>query len=160
VFYLSFINKGDEEYLAGETVNLSFNNSFSPQIKIERPDNNEEFFNINNERNFISYNKTNPAGFYKIYSGGKIHSMFPVNADPSESVLKYLSSSEFQDYLKKIKFKGIYIEINRNQNPAEVVLQARFGSELWKYALLAAVILAFIEMAVARSSKNEIVSSN
>ncbi|MGE5810246.1 MAG: hypothetical protein ACM339_02000, partial [Ignavibacteria bacterium] len=91
---------------------------------------------------------------------GKIYSMFPVNADPSESVLKYLSSSEFQDYLKKIKFKGIYIEIKRNQNPAEVVLQARFGSELWKYALFAAVLLAFIEMAVARSSKKEIVGSN
>ncbi|MGE5862101.1 MAG: BatA domain-containing protein [Ignavibacteria bacterium] len=160
VFYLSFINKGDEEYLAGETVNLNFNNSYSPQIKIERPDYTEEFFKINNEQNFISYNKTNLAGFYKIYSGGKIYSMFPVNADPSESVLKYLSSSEFQDYLKKIKFKGIYIEIKRNQNPAEVVLQARFGSELWKYALFAAVLLAFIEMAVARSSKKEIVGSN
>jgi len=118
------------------------------------------FSKINNEQKFISYNKTNQAGFYKIYSGGKIYSMFAVNADPSESVLKYLSSSEFQDYLKKINFKGIYIEIKRNQNPAEVVLQARFGSELWKYALLAAVILAFIEMAVARSSKKEIVSSN
>ncbi|HVO74327.1 MAG TPA: BatA domain-containing protein [Ignavibacteriaceae bacterium] len=159
VYYLAFHNEEDEEYLAGETVNININNSYPPQIKIERPDDSEEFIKTNNEQNFISYNKTGLAGIYKIYSGEKIYRMFSVNADPSESSLKYMSKSEFQDYLKKIKFKGVYIDINRNQNPAEVVLQARFGSELWKYLLLAAIILAFIEMAVARSSKKDTAES-
>jgi hypothetical protein len=38
-----------------------------------------------------------------------------------------------------------------------MILQARFGSELWRYFLLAAIILALIEMAVARNSKKELV---
>jgi len=37
-----------------------------------------------------------------------------------------------------------------------MILQARFGSELWRYFLLAAIILALVEMTVARNAKKEI----
>jgi hypothetical protein len=156
VYYLAFINKDDEEYSAGETVNINFINIFSPQIKIERPDNTADFFQLKDDQNFLSYKRTDPAGIYKIFSGGKIYGVFSVNTDPAESDLKYLTTGDFQEYLKKIKFRGNFIEINRNQNPAEIVLRARFGSELWKYAIAAAIILAILEMAVARSSRNDI----
>ncbi len=35
-------------------------------------------------------------------------------------------------------------------------MQARFGSELWRYFLLVAIILALIEMTIARNAKKEL----
>ncbi len=160
IYYLAFINERGGDYLAGETVNINLGSRFLPQVKIQRPDNAQEFFKVDNGREAVSYRQTNLAGFYKIYSGEKLYEVFHVNTDPSESSPEYLSSSEFQEYLRRIKFKGTFIEINKNENPREVVLQARFGSELWKYALMIALIFALIEMAVARSTRKEIVMDN
>jgi hypothetical protein len=160
IYYLAFVNQADNDYLAGEILNINLNSHFLPQVKIQGPDDTEEFFKIENGNKFISYTNTRLAGFYKIFSGEKLYEILPVNIDPSESNPNYLNNSNFQEYLKKIKFKGSFIEINKDENPAKIVLQARFGSELWKYALLAAITLALIEMAVARSTKKEIVSSN
>jgi len=36
-------------------------------------------------------------------------------------------------------------------------LQARFGSELWKYFLIAALLIAFVEMLVARKAKKDLI---
>jgi hypothetical protein len=46
--------------------------------------------------------------------------------------------------------------IDKDENPVEQILQARFGSELWRYFLIAALIIALIEMTVARNAKKEI----
>ena len=79
-----------------------------------------------------------------------------MNTDPRESVTKYLTESDFNDYLKKINFKGSHIIIAKDQNPSEVILQSRFGSELWKYFILIALLLAIAEMTIARNTKKEI----
>ncbi len=39
---------------------------------------------------------------------------------------------------------------------SEKILQARFGSELWRYFLLVAIILALIEMTIARNTKKDL----
>jgi hypothetical protein len=80
-----------------------------------------------------------------------------VNVDPHESVIKYISDSEFEEYLKKINFKGKFINVGKNEDPAKVILQSRFGSELWRYFLFIAIALALIEMAVARNTKKELI---
>jgi hypothetical protein len=82
---------------------------------------------------------------------------FSVNVDPHESVIKYLSNSEFEEYLKKINFKGKFINVGKNEDPAKVILKSRFGSELWRYFLFIVLILALIEMAVARNTKKELI---
>jgi hypothetical protein len=70
-----------------------------------------------------------------------------------ESVTKYLHDDEFKSYLKKINFKGHYFRVNKQDDPAKIILQSRFGSELWKYFIFIAIILALLEMLVARNSK-------
>ncbi len=160
VFYLASKERQNDDYIAGMPVTISLAKQTSAQIKIENPEKREEYITLNKElrNNFIGYDKTNVAGTYKIFSGKNLIDEISVNTDPKESVTKYLSDSDFEHYLNKIDFKGNHIIIKKDQNPADIIMQSRFGSELWKYFILVALILALIEMAVARNAKKELIS--
>ncbi len=160
VYYLSSKDRNENNFIAGSTVNIHLPEINSPQLKIDRPDHTEEFINLEDSKNlnYLTYNKTNLIGNYKIYSNDKVIEDFSVNDNPLESSTEYLTNKQLEDYLKKINFKGKHFVINKNQNPTEVVLQSRFGSELWKYFLLAALILALVEMTIARNSKKELIT--
>jgi hypothetical protein len=162
VYYLAAKDNGNQEYLAGNEIEINLSNNLAPQIKIERPDNSDDFLNLdkNLQNNYISYDKTKIVGNYKVFSGSQIIDEIAVNTDPRESVTNYLSEGDFDDYLKKIDFKGKHIVVAKNQDPAKVILQSRFGSELWKYFILIALLLAIIEMAIARNTRKEMVNVN
>ncbi len=49
-----------------------------------------------------------------------------------------------------------YVPIDKESNITEKILQARFGSELWRYFLLVAIILALVEMTIARNAKKDL----
>lgn len=159
VMYLSPYNKSEANYLAGEIVNVNVSERTLPQIRVVRPDKSEDFINIDEKQtsDFISYSATLLSGSYKFYSGEKLLASANINTDPAESVTQYLSESDFDDYLEKINFNGKHIRIDRNENPTQMILQARFGSELWRYFVLLAILLALVEMTIARNAKKEIV---
>ena len=158
VMYLSAFLKSDAIYLAGETINVNVSERTLPQIKVVRPDNREDFINMeeNQRTDFISYSSTLLAGSYKFFSGEKLLASANVNPDPAESIVEYLSENEFDDYLEQINFSGRYISIDKNENPSQMILQARFGSELWRYFVLIAILLALVEMTIARNAKKEL----
>jgi len=125
---------------------------------VVRPDRSEDLINLNgNDSDFLNYSKTYLSGNYTIYSGVDLLETISVNTDQLESNVKYISDDEFEDYLKDINFKGSHIKITKGEDPATLILQARFGSELWRYFLIAAFMLALIEMTIARSAKKELV---
>lgn len=159
VMYLSAYNKNEVNYFAGETINVNVAERTLPQIKIVRPDKSEDFINIdeNQTSDFISYAATSLAGNYKFLSGEKLLASADVNTDPAESVTEYLTESDFDDYLEKINFGGKHIVIDKSENPVQMILQARFGSELWRYFVLIAILLALVEMTIARNAKKELV---
>ena len=157
VFYLASKNKEEERYFAGDVVNLNLANKSVGGIKIEKPGKSEEFISPEDipQSGFLSYSNTDLTGVYKILSGNKIINEFSINHDPLESVTTSITNKDFENYLSSINFKGKYFSINKDENPVQVVLQARFGSELWKIFILAAIITALIEMLVARNAKKE-----
>ena len=159
VMYLSAYNKNEVNYFAGETINVNVAERTLPQIKIVRPDKSEDFINIdeNQTSDFISYAATSLAGNYEFLSGEKLLASANVNTDPAESVTEYLTESDFDEYLEKINFNGKHIIIDKNENPTQMILQARFGSELWRYFVLIAILLALVEMTIARNAKKELV---
>ena len=158
VMYLSTKNVGAKSYYAGESININVSERTLPQIKVKRPENTEEIVNLdpNFNSDLFSYSNTFITGNYKFFSGDKLLSEVSVNADPAESVTEHITEAEFDNYLEKIDFKGRYFRINKDENPEQMIIQARFGSELWRYFLLAAILLALIEMTVARNAKKEI----
>ena len=158
VMYLSSKNISDVDYLAGETIYVNVSDRTLPQIKIIRSDNREDFINMDEAQrsDFVSYTSTFTAGNYKFFSGENLLSTISVNTDPAESVTEYLSESEFDEYLEKINFNGRHIRIDKSENPAQMILQARFGSELWRYFVLIVILLALVEMTIARNAKKEL----
>ncbi|MFC2102853.1 hypothetical protein ACFLSS_00325 [Bacteroidota bacterium] len=156
--YLTSGDNVDADILAGESINFNISNRTSPSIKIVSPDNSEEFINLNGKKSeFIRFSKTYHTGNYKLYSGDILLETVSVNTDPVESDVSYISDADFDDYLNKINFKGSHLIISKDENPAEKILQARFGSELWRYFLIAAFLLALLEMTVSRAAKKELV---
>ena len=157
--YLSTKNTGAKTYFAGESITINIPERTLPQIKVIRPDNTEELINLpaNFSSKFFSYSDTYLMGNYKFFSGDKLLTQVSVNADPAESVTEHINEADFDNYLEKINFRGRYFRIDKSENPEQMIMQARFGSELWRYFLLAAILLALIEMTIARNAKKELV---
>ncbi len=158
VLYISANKSVNEEQFAGEKINANISNRILPQLKILRPDDKEDLVNLNEyiSPNFFTYSSSEQVGIYKFFSGDKLINSVSVNINPLESVVGHYSENEFENYLDEIKFKGSFLMIDKDENPVEQILQARFGSELWRYFLIAALIIALIEMTVARNAKKEI----
>lgn len=159
IFYIASKDGNNTTILAGERIVVNISNRTLPRIKIEKPDNQEEIINLKDQydSDFLYYSKTGITGNYKFYSGTELLNVVSVNANPVESNIDYITQDEFEDYLKKIKFKGMHFSIDINEDPSAVVLKARFGSELWRYFLIAAFVLALIEMMISRNVKKETV---
>lgn len=158
VFYLSAKDRELNNYLTGDELLISNNILLSPNIKIVKPDSQEEFIKTNsqNQNGVFNYSKTETAGNYKIFSGENLVEEFSVNINPLESETRYENDSEIQEYFEKINFKGIVKNIAKDKNPVSLVLQSRYGSELWKYFLIVALLIAFAEMLLARNTKKDI----
>lgn len=158
VLYLATQEQNGSENLAGEPININISNAKLPQLQILLPDDREDFINLSGEErgDFIIYTNTKFAGNYEVYSGDQILETISVNTDPAESVTKYYSNNDVKSYIEKINFNGTFIMIDKNDDPVSVILQARFGSELWKYFLIIAILLALIEMTIARNAKKEL----
>jgi len=157
VFYIASKDRNQNTFIAGENADINIAAGGTQQIKIIKPDKSEEF--INREKtnsDYISYNKTNIAGNYHITAGDKLIEEISVNPDPSESKTTYVTTGDFKDYLKKINFKGKYIPVNKDENPAKIILHSRYGSELWRYFTIIALFLALAEMTLARNTKKEL----
>jgi hypothetical protein len=153
--YLSYKQNGEEGYIAGDPVVISLSGKTVPQLKINRPGGTSETVNVSGE-DYLRYSGTSAAGIYTLQYNDEIISKFDVNIDPAESVNRYISDEDFQEYLEKIGFKGSYISINPEGNVSDEILQARFGSELWKIFAVLTLLLALAEMAVARTMKKDL----
>jgi uncharacterized membrane protein len=158
VAYLSSKERDENIFLAGDELNINLKNTNVSQIKILKPDKSDEFINLkdNSGRDYLAYSNTSTAGNYKFYSGENLIENISINTDPTESKTEYADGSEFENYLDQIKFAGNYVSIDKESNITEKIMQARFGSELWRYFLLVAIILALVEMTIARNAKKDL----
>lgn len=158
-FYLASKDKSETNTIAGTGFDVDVRGRSISQIKVVRPDNTEDFLsaNQNDANTFVKYDKSNLTGNYKIISGSKVIDEISVNADPLESRTTYLDKSEIEDYMSEINFKGKFLLMNKDENVSDAILQARFGSELWKYFLIAALLIASVEMLVARNAKRDLI---
>lgn len=157
VHYLSQKENQQNNIIAGTPLTIDLNRINSTQFKVVRPDSTTEIINVDlTNQKYFDYRNTNLAGFYKIYSGNEIVDNIAVNSDKSESNPVYADENDFNKYLEMIKFKGKKININKEINPVDAINQARFGSELWRLFLLIAILLAILEMTIARNVKKEV----
>ena len=157
VFYLSGRFTPEQKY-AGESI-LVNTKLVKDQFRVSKPKGEDEF--VSNDKiigkNSFTYTNTSEAGFYKFYSGNKLIAVTGLNIDPKESSGKYYSSSEIKNVFDK---QGRYTRvISRQDNIESKLSNAETDYEIWKHFLLAAILLAIAEMFVARTTKNELITT-
>ena len=78
----------------------------------------------------------------------------PINISRMESTTSLAGKNEIDSEILGLggKEKSITV-LNPNSSLQETVLQSRFGIELWRYFALLAVVIALIEMIIAREKK-------
>ncbi len=157
VFYLTQQKESEEMATAGMPLSIDLREKKSLQIKASGPDEMVEYITsdtLTNSR-FLQYNNTSKKGFYKFYSGEKLIDFKAVNVDKKESETNFLTEDEMEKYLSETGFENIF-PLDIESNYIEDIYQSRFGSELWKYFLIAALAVALIEMYVSKSSKKDL----
>ena len=157
IFYLTSKNRTAKSVIAGNKIDVNLSKVILPQIKVVRPGKQMEFLDIDLEerKKFLDYDRTDLVGTYKFFSGDKLIDYADVNINPDESVLNYLNSKDFEKYINKLHFRDRIISLNTNEDFRSKIYQSRFGTELWKYFIILAFILAIIEMMVSKSSKKD-----
>lgn len=101
----------------------------------------------------FSLRKLTEPGVYEIRNNQQVVTKISVNVSPLESDLRDASSEELEQLFSTVGIdpsRVVYVAPDQNLN--EVVLQSRYGVELWKMFLVAALVVALMEMAVARES--------
>ena len=160
LLYSSSKVKEQNTITAGQEITADISNHSISQIKVEKPGGDNEYVNSDSltNQNYFTYTKTDVVGTYKFYSSNKLLDYISVNHDPKESVINKADFSEFEDYLKQISFEGKAYSLSPNDDFTKVIYQSRFGTELWKYFLIAVLILAIIESLAARNTKKDLSS--
>ena len=156
ITYLSSRNADNTEYLAGSELQVNTEQVNSGQLHIIKPDKSEEYFSLAKDQKYQAYRNSETAGIYKILTGNKTINYVPVNTNPQESSNRYLAEKDLEGYFKNVNFKGTYKSVDPQNDPARMILQARFGAELWKLFVVLALLAALAEMTIARVGKKDL----
>jgi len=93
-------------------------------------------------------------GIYAASDSVKNQSEFALNFNSSESNLSKLHAKDIENYFKKFGFKNV-ISINDVLQVKSLIQEAKFGVELWKYFLIAALIFIAAELYLSRKLMQE-----
>lgn len=161
VFYLGTSNGKTESFVTGQEIVFNQKNIGS-RSKIVKPDKSEVFVHPDsvNVSGKLRFADTDIPGVYQFISNDAVANIAVVNVDPAESNSEYIDIDEFKSELNESGITNEVIEIEPGDNYSEKISQARFGVELWRYFLIAALILALVEMFVARNTKKDLANVN
>lgn len=157
LFYLSSNESMKSSIIAGDELQIDLSKFPQRKARIVSSTQGDEFVNLEEQRDkkYLSFAKTYHPGFYELFADNDLVDLKSVNVDAKESQLRYLSEEDFEKYLKEINYKGAINWIDISSNFTDEITRARFGSELWKIFLIAALLFALLEMFIARTKKNE-----
>ncbi len=98
---------------------------------------------------------TSSAGIYAIKNKKDTVALLAANVDSKESDGSRFTNEDVQALCTRYNIEKNNVHILRVSDAIEnIVLQSRFGVELWKYFLLLAVFVALVEMFVARAKNS------
>jgi hypothetical protein len=157
VFYLTSSNENLRTYTTGEILSIQVGNLTFPLLEVVSPLGEEKINLQNNSNDILNFRFTDLPGIYKFYNNGNLLSAISVNVSKKESDLTKIDNSLLEAYYQNL-FPNNYSTFQDDENYFEKISQARFGTELWKYFIIIVLILAIIEMYIARSSKKDLMS--
>ncbi len=132
-------------------------NLTAQRFSLRSPDGTKEFlqpqFQSTSLGSMITFSgrKFTQPGLYEIHTGQTAVARFAVNLAKEESDLRIMSNAELERFFKSIGVSASQLTMVKPGSKFEtIVLQTRYGVELWKFFLVAALLLALLEMTIAR----------
>lgn len=163
VVYVSSKGKSTVSYYAGETPLLALPQqqmTREGQYSILSSNGTEEFLNPPSTMSgkiVVQLPMLIVPGIYDVRAGTTTVASFAVNLDGKESDGRKLSDSEFESLWRSVGISPAAVQtITEVEHLHAAVLESRFGVEFWKYCIAIALVLALIEMLIARDSRKEL----
>ncbi len=159
VSYIASNTSNENNYLAGDQIDVKLSGLNSNLLKLEKPSSENEFINLDSlsKKIYYQYSDTKQTGFYKFYNGNELIDFAVVNINAEESKIKSFDEDEVEDFLSEKNINKNIFWIEPDNDFKSVIYQSRFGSELWKYFLIIALALSLMEMFISRSAKKDMV---
>jgi len=153
IFY-SEGNVNKTSYIIGKT-NIVDLNGKEKVKQLENPLNAKIDFTSQSSYVSLPYSSfSSLPGIYSAVDSSNNKIAFDLNFNQKESnILKY-ETTELENYLKDYKFKNI-ISIKDISQLKSSIQEAKFGVELWKYFLIAALIFVAAELYLSRKLMQE-----
>lgn len=161
VYYLSGTGQKDSSLMAGEALRFAVPSAKKDQLKLSLPSGDDEYISDDQiQSGLFTFRPTGRTGVYDLLSGSEVLERKSVNHDPAESRTTSAEDEQLKEYFKKSGAANEPVILDYGAAITEEINQARFGTELWKFFLLLALLTAIAEMAVARVSKKELTIDN
>ncbi len=164
LIYLSSLGEAIPAYTVGDEPAVSLRNS--PDLKggaysLVSPDGSGELIHsavqtqgISSTATLFRLRRLITPGFYEIIGGADTLTVFGVNTDRRESDTRKISGEDLGKFWKRAGISAAAVRsIDRTDQLQTTILQLRYGVELWKHCIGLALLLALLEMAVARDGR-------
>lgn len=92
----------------------------------------------------------NSDGHYLVENDGNIVAAMAFNYDRKESDLQYYSTREIEDHLEEEQLKKATVVSEVQRNFSEVLDELQNGKQLWKWAIMLALLFIVVEVLLAR----------
>jgi hypothetical protein len=152
-------------YLTGDAPSITLKrlHTGSAQVKLVSPDGVEDLL-----QSSAASGKDDPGGgrtfavkpfvipgVYQLKAEKTPLASLVVNVDQRESDTRIATGDELSDFWKRMGISESSVQSLEEQSAVQdAVLRSRFGVELWRYCALLALILALLEMLIARDSRS------
>ncbi|MBI4548372.1 MAG: BatA domain-containing protein [Ignavibacteriae bacterium] len=136
--------------------------SIAKQYKVIAPDDVEELIQpaqISPQRGLktsqsLALKRLTMSGFYEVRSDQTSLAFLAVNVDKQESDTRKVEQETLEQFWKRLNISPSSIQVvEPDDRMHSRILESRFGIELWKYFIGVALLLALLEMAIARDSR-------
>jgi ABC-type antimicrobial peptide transport system permease subunit len=159
VYYLSAQDEIRNIHFAGENIPVDISKTNFPIVQVTLPVGTDRISTSNIEQDILIYANTDKLGNYKFMADNKLIHHASVNSYPAESDLTKIELDLAEEIFSELFGKN-YLILSSNENFSEKITQARFGTELWSYFLIIALLLALIEMFISRSTRKDILNAD
>lgn len=158
VSYLAQEQSNQPSFLVGEEASVRIPQPVVGRLSVVDPANQEILLKPSeiSTGGTVRFGGTGTPGIYSVRSGGSILQKFVATMDPGESNTRPTKENARERVFKRVGIASSSVRIV--QEPQEIgrlMLESRYGVELWKFCLAAALLLALAEMMVARDSAKE-----
>lgn len=157
--YLGHQQARARDILPGDEIVIRSDAVTSDLWTIRNPQNVEVTANPSRQsvQRVLRFTGTDQLGLYEIASNTIVLQKFVVNLDSRESRLELPAPAAIDNLLRRLGIEGSAVRtIHHTIDLERSVQESRFGVELWKYFLMLALVVAIIELLVARTTKREI----